>query len=807
MRSHVFRACGRVTAISLATCATLAITSPVQAQDNNNANDALNVLIEEVVVTARRREETAQSVPIPISALSEEQLEARGIQDIKDIERITPNLSFNESGVNRGASIIFLRGIGQVNWGPTQDPKVGTYVDGVYIGRPQGGIFDLLDVERVEVLRGPQGTLFGRNTTAGLVQVITKKPHDEFEATIQGGFGNDGQITTGGYINMPLGENLAGRVAFNTRKADGWMTDNIGREWNSTNRQAVRASLLWTPSETFDLQLNADAYRARETSGLANCTFEGPEDGSQSAGLAFLAYVLGRYDELRAACTDSDNNVFTSNDNDPNDNDVDVRSFSAIANWDLEWATFTSVTSWRDTEEINDSWGWGTDFAGDVSNLLEVIAPAQSEYDQVSQEFRLSGNSFNDKLDWTAGVYWFTEDAMQPGGVPLYRDAPIPTPEESPIFHAVPALAQAALGTQIFGSRNQNLIATNSSWAAFVEGTYHVTEKLHVTAGIRYTRDDREFTRVQTLADGSFDPGNVCPGNPVDPATGFVTSDRCFMETDFSKSTPRIIVSYNVSDDFLIYGSASRGYSSGGFNGDIQMQPYSPETSDNYEAGFKGTWWDRRLRLNATVFLNDYKNQQITVSRNFNNQPTAAVINAQEATLNGLELEAIILPWEGWAFTAAFGYLGGEYDEFVIQDQETDPVTGVTTFIDRDLKETEFVRGSPTTLSLSATYSYPLSQGGSIIANVGWSYRGRQFNTLETAQSSLQPSYDLVDARIAWNLANDKTSIALWGTNLNNEEYYFGAVDLSVGGLPSGTVSKYYAPPRRFGIELRHDFN
>ena len=404
-------------------------------------------------------------------------------------------------------------------------------------------------------------------------------------------------------------------------------------------------------------------------------------------------------------------------------------------------------------------------------------------------------------------MYGFTEDNRQPGTVPLYRNAPIPTPAESPIFYAVPALAQAAVGAQLFGSRAQVLDAENDSYAVFTEGTYRVTERLDVTAGIRYTRDSRKFTRIQTLLDGSFDPFNTCPGNPIDPATGFVTSDRCKVDKDFSKSTPRLIVNYDVNDDVMVYGSYSRGYSSGGFNGDIQMQPYEPETSDNLEVGIKSTWFDSRLRVNATAFYNDYDNQQLTVARNFNNQPTAAIINAQEATLGGAELEIVAVPWENWAFTASFGYLDGEYDRFTVEDQDTDPVTGITTITLRDLSDSEIVRGAPYTYSLHGAYTRGFDSIGTVATGVGWSFRGRQYNTLETQRSSRQGKYGVLDARMTWELPNGQTSVSLWGTNLLDREYYFGAVDLSGGGLPSGTVSKYYATPRRYGLELRHDFN
>lgn len=233
--------CAALGAISLS-------LSPAQAV----AESASAVGIEEIVVTARRREETAQKVPIPISAFSGEQLRERGITEIKNIEQITPNMDFQNSGVNKGTAQIFLRGIGQVNWGPTQDPKVGTYVDRIYLGRPQGGVFDLFDVNLVEVLRGPQGTLFGRNTTAGLVHVITNDPSNEYEGKISLGFGNDGQQNTDALINVPIIDGvLAARLALQTRRDDGYMKDMSGRNWNETDSKSARGKELWTPTDNF----------------------------------------------------------------------------------------------------------------------------------------------------------------------------------------------------------------------------------------------------------------------------------------------------------------------------------------------------------------------------------------------------------------------------------------------------------------------------------------------------------------------------------------------------------------------------
>ena len=825
MNVHNNRICLMVAIMQL--IGMMGITIHAQAE-TSDGQASLRDLLEEVVVTARRREEDSQSVPIPISALSSEQIEARGLRDVREVEKLTPNMRFAESVTSGGTSSVFLRGIGQVNWSAPQDPKVGIYVDGVYLGRPQGGIFDLLDIERVEVLRGPQGTLFGRNTTAGLVHVVTKRPHDQLDAKALLRYGNAGQATLSGVVNLPLNTKSSGRLALQHRKADGWMTDNLGREWNSIDRLTVRGAIYWAPVDKFDLQLNIDKYRARDTNSLATCEYHGPENDALAAGLAAIANVFGRLDDLKRACSDPDNNVYTSNDNDPNDADTDVIATSVTWNLDLNDVTLSSISAFRRTETLNSSWGWGTDFAGDVSNLLEVIRLDDSVFnnrfvnefekngtwvEQLSQEFRFSGLALNDRINWTAGVYWFTEDVEQIVDVPLFRDVKPPTQQESPIYHLSPILAITANVTQTFGSRIEGYFVTNSSWAAFAEGTYQINDDFAITLGIRYTEDDREYTRVQTLSSGDFDAGNLCPGNPTVPAplptnpdNVAATRDRCHQEASYSQTTPRIIFNYDLNEDMMIYGSYSKGYSSGGFNSDIQMQAFRPEISDNYEMGFKFLLFDQRLKFNATAFHNDYKNQQITVARNFNNQPTAAVINAQQATLQGLELDIAFLLTDNLAINSALGFLTGEYDKFIVQDQDTDTITGITTYTDRDLTETDLVRGSPTTISMGVTWSRQFASRGTLVMNVGASYAGRQYNTLEGASSSRQPGRTLIDSRITWRFPNSRTAVSLWGQNLTDKQHFVGAIDLSVGTQPNGTVSKYYAHPRYYGLEISHEF-
>ena len=810
-------------AISLVTSGGLVLL-PSYAKAENAAR-----VIEEVVVTARRREETAQTVPIPISALSSDYLEERGITEIQNIEQVTPNLAFVDSISNSGAAQIFLRGIGQVNWGPTQDPKVGTYLDGVYLGRPQGSVFDLFDIERVEVLRGPQGTLFGRNTTAGLVHVITRDPTDEFEGKVRAGVGNNGQVTTDALINLPLIEGvLSGRFSMQTRRDDGWMKDRSGRKWNETDSKSARAKLLWTPTDTLEAMLTAEYFGARETASLGKCIGYSP-----TSGLNGLAALAGRLDNLAAACTPVDD-YYLSNDNDPNASEADVRHVSLDLSWDMGWGTLTSITASRSMEMLSESWGWGTDFVGEPSNGLEVLkdnTQPREPYDKVSQEFRIDSDAFDGQLSYTLGAYWFWESATQTLSVPVYRGVSASTIEADAVLFNVPmgpeaeifpgatfgdlfTISKAAVG------RDQHTHGTQSSYAAFAEATYDINDDWSVTAGYRYTKDTREFRRYNYQIGGGFDTGNLCPGMPVD-ANGLATREYCDQKLSYGKATPRLIVNYNVNEDVMVYGSFARGYSSGGMNGDIRMKKFLPEISDNWEVGMKSRFLDNTLQLNMNVFATDYENQQITVSRLVQGQPTADIINAQKASLRGFEMDFQWTPVDNLYLTGSFGYLDGEYDEFSLVDVVGyDVLTQETQTQLTDYSHLEFVGGSPSNWSLHAAYEIPMDGGATFTAMAGWSHRGRIYSTLQLHETSKQDAYGLLDARFTWDLANGATSVTIWGTNLNGKEYFRGALDLPSEALIDGSTTDRYgdpilpdlgsttiypSEPRRFGLTLTHN--
>jgi iron complex outermembrane receptor protein len=783
------------------------------------AQEEAKGVFEEVLVTARKRSESAQSVPIPITALSQEQLQTRNMTEIRDIERLSPNTSIQYSSVNGTAAQIFMRGIGQTNWSSTQDPKIGMYVDGVYLSRPQGGLLDFMDIERVEVLRGPQGTLFGRNTTAGLIHIINNKPSQEFEADVQFGIGNENHQSYGFMVNAPITNSLAARFALYDKKTDGNIINSVtGKDRGNENSLSYRGSLLWDQDD-FSAQFTFDHFEADERAPLGTCRFTGPDNPFAAQGLPFLATIFGVYGDMKANCESTTKDVSIDNTNNESAKS-DVDAYTLRLGYDFDGVELTSITSLRKIDNFNGSWGWVMGNGPNV-NFLEILNN-KSENEIFSQELRLTGST--DNLNWVVGAYLFKEESEESLDAPLFRGVTIPSPADWPFFYAPnPAggtVGDGVVGAQLYGSRYQAYDVVNKNKAVFAEATYTFNDRWDLTLGARYTEDDREFTRIQTLFGGDFDPAYFCPGMPtVELAPGVVIpgSDRCFQDVSYDKITPRAIVNYQLNDDVMFYASYSVGYSSGGFNQDVRMRAYEPEVSDNYEFGFKSEFFDSKLRVNASAFINDYQNQQLTVGRVVNGQATADLINAQEAQIKGLELEVLGQLTDALSIAISAGYIEGDYKKFTVDDNaiETNSDTGEITevIVVRDLSDVEFGNnGDELSFDVSLLHIMDLGNNGDITSSLGYSYKDDQYSTLRNTPSSFEPSYWLLDSRVTWNLPNGKTHISLWGTNLTDEEYVDTQInqsgDLAVGGTdPSlGMTAVYWGAPQRFGLEVRHTF-
>ena len=360
----------RLTSLGLLTLGLLGPVTLVLAEEEESASGGI---MEEVVVTARRREEKAQAVPIPITALSGEQLETRNITEIRDVERLSPNTSIDYSSVNGTATQVFIRGIGQSNWSSTQDPKIGIYVDGIYLSRPQGGLVDLMDVAQVEVLRGPQGTLFGRNTTAGLIQIINNKPVFENEASVRLGGGTNNHSSYGFMVNRPITDNLAARVALYGKETDGYIVNSLtGNDRGNESSLSYRASLLWEAGD-FSALLSYDRFEQDERAPLGSChhSTTAPENGMLAGGLPAVANMFGIYDKIYENCvnTSRDVSIDTTNDESITSN---VDAFVLNLNYDLGWGEVTALTGYREIDNFNGSWGWVMG-NGPGANFLEIL--------------------------------------------------------------------------------------------------------------------------------------------------------------------------------------------------------------------------------------------------------------------------------------------------------------------------------------------------------------------------------------------------------------------------------------------------
>ena len=607
---------------ALSTIATVLFFQPVSAQEN----DSVSALMEEVIVTARKREEGLQSTPIAVSAFSGASLEARGIQKVDDIARITPNMSFDNINTNGGggnSAAIFLRGVGQRDFIPSADPGVGLYVDGVYFARSVGSVLDLVDVDRVEVLRGPQGTLFGRNTTGGAVSIHTVKPSEEFSGKIRVRTGVDSRLDLVAKVNGALSDNVFASATVGSFKQDGFIVNPLnGLDTGDDNTLAFRGALRWIVNDDVEINLSGDYSRDREN-GQARVlsrdatrainfippdptnpasTGNGPtqhnfflgNNGAIAAGFPFplinipslrqfnscdaAAPVPGLVEGTDPGCVNANNVALGQNTGtDPTFSDHDIYGFSATVDWAFnDNLALKSITAYRDVD---------SSFAHDGDNTPYFLSFVRDEIyvqSQFTQELQLLGTSYDDRLNWIVGAFFFTEDGNNFNPVD---------------FAAVDIESGARFD--------------HKSNAFFAQGTFDITDKLHLTAGIRYTDDTKDFI---------VDPG-IQTARPVlappGPASGVVLIDPGTTTLEADDWTPMVNLSYDWSDNAMGYVTYSEGFKSGG----VQQRnagrfgpsapTYDPEFVESFEVGFKYANPDGTFVMNAAAFFADYTDIQL----------------------------------------------------------------------------------------------------------------------------------------------------------------------------------------------------
>ncbi len=747
------------------------------AQENETSGSAL----EEVIVVARRREESLMETPVSITAFSAADLEARQIYQSYQLADSTPNLVYRgvSGNTSQNTSIIYIRGIGQGDFAPSVQPGVGVYVDGAYVAGAVGSVSEIYDIESIEVLRGPQGTLFGRNTIGGAILINTKKPNEEFSGNFEVQIGEREHVQFSGTINVPITDQLFGKVSVLGRTSDGWIKTPFidgDDDFGSQDTKGIRGALRWL-GESVTVDLTAD-YVRRESDGFPAVLVEVNEVGGQAgAWNTNVAPALGLPLWTNDYVPPEGSYLNYSELFRPSEGDV--KTFGLTVQWDISSnMSFKSITSYREVYDFG-----AQDWDLSVPQVME-----HSDYidsDHFSQEFQLSGVAMDSRLNWLVGAYYFEEETTNLNGV---------------IFSEFSLMS---------GS-----IVDNSSAALFGQLTYDVTDKFSVTVGGRYTDEklDSIVNEEHQYITQLFDPSctGACTALPPSAAgspypwsrrrgtpDGWVTlplppNEGSFriqppnvFESDHSDFEPYLHLSYQWNDDFRTYVSYSEGFKGGGFTQRIPpgrtVEGFGPEQAKVYELGGKLSGLDGRLRLSGAVFYTDYTDLQVNVSRELG----GTLENASDAEITGFELEGVFAVTENFRLSGGVGYLDGEY-------KDLDPAVTFDPNEMPSVMEWQF--------NAAADYDFHISSG-TITARLDYTFSDEYY--VNANNDALTPDWDAFNGSITYQPTSEKWELALQARNLFDEYYVYGVYsnldqDARLHATP--------APPRQVILRFKYLF-
>lgn len=708
--------------------------------------------LEEIVVTARRVQENLQTTPVSVTAVTADMLDRRGIDNIRDLGNKIANLSMITGQGGGSQNQISIRGVGQSDFILTSDQSVGLYMDGVYVSRSLGAALDLVDIERLEVLRGPQGTLFGRNTTAGAVQVVSALPSDTVSGAVEAATGRFDRADIKGSINLPLVEGkLRSRFSAASLNQDGpgrRLFD--GTDGADHEILAGRASVQAIISEKIDAVVTVDGTRKRGNGGLERLVTIDPNDPNLAFYNSFLI-LQGLPPADGRFITDDPNDSFAGS---RNVDDYDIFGISGTLNWDLGSVALKSITAYRDMEVAS-----GYDFDATPYPLAEQELNLDQR--QFSQELQASGRLANDRLKWIAGFYYFHEKASDTQVVPFYQPV-VATPDGG--FMRVP-------GGFTFTSF---ISQTTRSYAGYGQATYSLTDRLSLTAGVRYTKEKKKL---------------------LSWISGFFVRPPGTVRESWSDVSPRFGLEYQVSDEVFAYVSASRGYRSGGFNGrnttPLPPQSYEPETIWAYEFGLKSELFDRRVRANGAVFYYDYRDFQGLTLDSFQ----GIVIktgNIAKVAIAGAEFELEARPVEPLQLSASIGYTHHDI-------KKVEPGAEITIRPD-----TRLVNAPKWTATLAASYTAPSIAGWtpSLHADVNWKSSVEFF--LPNFPDEGQDGYAVANGHISVLSPDESFAVQAFVNNIGNKHYRLFAENGTPLGVPATTA--VFAPPREWGVRLKYRF-
>ena len=733
--------------------------------------------IETVIVTATKREESIQDVPIAVSAIAGEDLAARGVQDIYGLMEVVPSVVVYNSNSTSNGGTLRIRGVGTTGNNPGLEAAVGTFIDGIYRSRAGLAFNDLTDLDRVEVLRGPQGTLFGKNTVAGAINIITREPEFDNTVSVSGGLGNLGSRELGLIANAVLSDNvLAGRLSIAHRQRDGYYEDvDTDDAYDNRDRLSIRAQLLWTPSPDVDVRVILDDTDKEESC----CPAAFWQNGPTSPVVALLGGDIATFE------VDGPQNVGVNSE--PHE-----RVGDSGQSVDVTWrtaggSTFRSITAWREFDVSRDQ---DVDFTN-----ADIAAPTDTDesFSNFSQEFQLFGE--NDSFAWLVGAYFYTEELESDEIIGFAADGAtylatiIGAPQVAPLLDGDPA------GRGIPGQGYDAVYFSDTEgWSLFSHDAWKVSDDLDLVLGLRYSTEEKDAGAIingAPFGESISDP--FCAFVPVDSLCDNASYNNV---ADESKVTGTVKAAWSPDEALRLYASYSRGYKAGGFNLDqeavgnrdadgnlVDQSHFGPETSDSLELGFKGQFLDRRLTVNGALFHTTFSDFQLNTFTGLG----FTVGNVKEAVARGVEIESNFAPSSDLYLTAGVTYADTRYGDDLVAANEhlagkrltQSPLwqSSVSGFYERDLPGTNL----------------------RLLANANWSYIGEVNTGSDLNPVKFREGFALFNAQLGVRTSDGRYEAIVWGRNLTDRRMNNLVFDSVFQG---GSFHTFLNPPRTFGLKV-----
>ena len=699
--------------------------------------------LDEIVVTAERRSGNLQDTPVAVTAISSEDLQARGVQSVRGLESLVPSLSIGSqtNGPGANSATFWIRGLGQIRAGNGSEPSVPLYIDDFYYPGIAGNVLRAMDIEQVEVLRGPQGTLFGRNSIGGAIRYRTRKPTADFGGFIEGTYGSYDRVDLIGALNVPIGDMLAVRLTGATMQNDGYVDRVIGGgHGGATENLLGRAQLRFRPDDDLTIDLSYERSESESRGSTTNIPQINPA-GTLAARWNSRPTNLPRYtQDLASPCTYCTYGGLQVEDF----NEAKASHLHFVADWQVSDSLQLKWLSGR--SEIDDS--WSNDLDGSPAQVVRQASTSNVE--SWSHELQAIGD-LGSRFHYVAGLFYYREELEARGS------QFVPNP------------------AGIVNEARASSLTRRESVSAYANLTFDITERLSVTGGLRVGQEEISIRTLSIL-----------------PSAGL--SDTGSSEEDMF--LPLLRIQYDWSEDIMTYATMSKGFRAGGFNivpANADAIPFRSEEVTSFEVGARTEFLGGRARVNPTVFYTDYKdmqiNRQYTPPPPAPPAPTSILENAGEAHIYGLELESDFAVTDAFRLRLSGAFLEGKFDRL-------NPGVGVT--LDSPLP-----RLPRWSFALGGQYQVELASGAAVTANLDYSWRSKQASTASNVDSLIVPSYGLLNAQVEFRSADNRWSIAAFATNLADKEYVTGGLNLLA---LVGNLRWDMGRPRELGVRLRFNF-